>query len=155
MAWQRPKWHVNTEPRPQSVSLEQMARFVVFVVFWPPPVRGIMALTRLLARLLMSCMFIDISWQEALLYVSWWSEKTHNAVRKESHYFMVMLCFETDSMCPSVCHYILTCQQAWGQRKVFTTIAVCPEVTGFSDEKAEVVVASCLKNSLRLEPAFN
>lgn len=27
---------------------------------------------------------------------------THNAVRKESHYFMALLCCETESMCPSV-----------------------------------------------------
>lgn len=72
----------------------------------------------------------------------------------ESHYLTVMLCFEIESMCPSVCRYNLTCKQAWAQGKVFMNIAVCPEVTGFSDENAEVAEAWRLKNSVRLEPAL-
>lgn len=67
---------------------------------------------------------------------------------------MVMVCCETGSMCPSVCHYILMCKQVQGQGKVFINIAVCPEVTGFSDENAEVAEAGCLKNSLTWEPAL-
>lgn len=102
----------------------------------------------------MNCIFIGISQQEALLYVSQWSEKTHNAIRRELHYFTVMLCFETESMCPSVCHYVLACKQAWGWKKAFIKIAMCPEVTDFSDENTEVAEAWCLKNSLTLEPAF-
>lgn len=41
-----------------------------------------------------------------------------------------------------------------GQGKVFINIVLCPEVTGFSDENAEVSEVGCLRNSLRWEPAL-